>query len=93
MVFIGVLNDAFAILTSAIEEKVAPKESYRLSNHLQIEKKTKPTASTFPRSDESGFNPLRPKSDLSQTSPYNIKGLSVSEVIRIENMISQVKFY
>ena len=39
------------------------------------------------------FNPLRPNSDLSQTSHCNIKGLSVSEVMRIENMISQVKFY
>ena len=38
------------------------------------------------------FNPLRPNSDLSQTSHCNIKGLSVSEVMRIENMISQVKF-
>ena len=38
-------------------------------------------------------NPLRPNSDLSQTSYCNIKGLSVSEVMRIENMITQVKFY
>ena len=41
----------------------------------------------------SSFNPLRPNSDLSQTSQCNIKGLSVSEVMRIENMITQVKFY
>ena len=40
-----------------------------------------------------GFNPLRPNSDLSQTSHYNIKGLSVREVTRIGNMITQVKFY
>ena len=39
------------------------------------------------------FNPLRPNSDLSQTSHCNIKGLSVSEVMRIENMITLVKFY
>ena len=39
------------------------------------------------------FNPLRPKNDLSQTSPCNIQGLSVSEVLRIENMITQMKFY
>ena len=39
------------------------------------------------------FNPLRPNSDLSQTSHCNIKGLSVSEVMRIENMITQAKFY
>ena len=39
------------------------------------------------------LNPLRPNSDLKQTSHYNIKGLSVSEVMRIENMITQVKFY
>ena len=38
-------------------------------------------------------NPLRPNNDLTQTSHYNIKGLSVSEVMRIENMITQVKFY
>ena len=41
----------------------------------------------------SSFNPLRPDSDLSETSHCNIKGLSVSEVMRIENMITQVKFY
>ena len=39
------------------------------------------------------FNPLRPESDLSQTSHCNIKGISVSGVMRIENMIAQVKFY
>ena len=39
------------------------------------------------------FNPLRPNSDLSRTSHCNIKGLSVSEVLRIENLITQVKFY
>ena len=39
------------------------------------------------------INPLRPNSDLSQTSHCNIKGLSVSELMRIENMITQVKFY
>ena len=39
------------------------------------------------------INPLRPNSDLSQTSHCNIKGLTVSEVMRIENMITQVKFY
>ena len=37
-------------------------------------------------------NPLRPNSDLSQTSHCNIKGLSVRTVMRIENMITQVKF-
>ena len=45
------------------------------------------------RLHRSSFNPLRPNSDLSQTSHCNIKGLSVSEVMRIENMITQVKFY
>ena len=39
------------------------------------------------------FNPLRPNSDLNQTSHCNIKGLSVYEVMRIESMITQVKFY
>ena len=38
-------------------------------------------------------NPLRPNSDLSQTSHCNIKGLLVWEVMRIENMITQVKCY
>ena len=38
-------------------------------------------------------NPLRPNNDLSQTSPCNIKGLSVREVLRIENVITQMKFY
>ena len=38
-------------------------------------------------------NPLRPNNDVSQTSHCNIKGVSVSEVIRIENMITQVQFY
>ena len=38
-------------------------------------------------------NPLRPNSDLSQTSHCNIKSLSVREVMRIENMITQVQFY
>ena len=36
---------------------------------------------------------LRPNNDLSQTSHCDIKGLSVSEVLRIENMITQMKFY
>ena len=39
------------------------------------------------------MNPLRPNNDPSQTPPCNIKGLSVSEVLRIENMIIQIKFY
>ena len=39
------------------------------------------------------INPLGPNNDLSQTSHCNIKGVSVSEVMRIENMITQVKFY
>ena len=39
------------------------------------------------------FNPLRPNSDLIQTSHCNIKGLPVREVMRIENMITQVKLY
>ena len=38
-------------------------------------------------------NPLRPNNDVSQTSHCNIKGVSVSEVMRIENMITQVQFY
>ena len=45
------------------------------------------------KSSEFRINPLRPNSDLSETSSCNIKGLSVSEVLRIENMITQVKFY
>ena len=43
------------------------------------------------RFPEISLNPLRPNNDLSQTSPCNIKGLSVTEVLRIENMITQIK--
>ena len=39
------------------------------------------------------INPLTPNNDLSQTCHCNIKCLSVSEVMRIENMITQAKFY
>ena len=39
------------------------------------------------------LNPLRPNNDASQTSHRNIKGVPVSEVMRIENMITQVQFY
>ena len=39
------------------------------------------------------INPLRPNNDASQTSHCNIRGLSVSEVMRIENMITQVQLY
>ena len=49
--------------------------------------------STLPDTLELSINPLRPTNDLSQTSHCNIKGLSVREVMRIENMITQVKFY
>ena len=38
-------------------------------------------------------NPLRPNNDLSQTFHCNIKGVSVSEVMRIENEITPVKLY
>ena len=38
-------------------------------------------------------NPLRPNNDLRQTSHSNINGVSVSEVMRIENKITPVKFY
>ena len=37
------------------------------------------------------ISPLSPNSDLSQISHCNIKGLSVREVMRAENMITQVK--
>ena len=39
------------------------------------------------------INPLRPNNNVSQTSHCNIKGVSVSEVMRIENMITQVQCY
>ena len=48
---------------------------------------------TATRKTYKAFNSLRPNSDLSQTSHCNIKSLSVSEVMRIENMITQVQFY
>ena len=38
-------------------------------------------------------NPLRPNNGASETSHWNIKGVSVSEIMRIENMITQVQFY
>ena len=53
--------------------------------------RAKSTCSIF--KSRSIINLLRPKSDLSQTSHCNIKCLSLSEVMRIENMITQVKFY
>ena len=49
------------------------------------------TRSVFSLGD--AINPLRPNNDVSQTSQCNIKGVSVSEVMRIENMITQVQFY
>ena len=36
------------------------------------------------------YNPLSPNSDVSQISHCNIKGLSVIEVMRTENMTTQV---
>ena len=42
--------------------------------------------------DKLHFNPLRPNNDVSQTSHRNIKGVSASEVMRIDNMITQVQF-
>ena len=39
------------------------------------------------------LNSSRPNNDPSQTSHCNIKGVSVSEVMRIDNMITQVQFY
>ena len=45
------------------------------------------------KADGERINPLRPNNDLSQTSHCNIKGVSVSEVMRIENKITPVKFY
>ena len=39
------------------------------------------------------INPSRPNNDLSQSSHCDIKALSVGEVKRIENMITQMTFY
>ena len=67
--------------------------------------KTHSKSSSFPRRNgnqrelketldqQMGFNSLRPNNDASQTSHCNIRGLSVSEVMRIENMITQVQLY
>ena len=55
-------------------------------SNLYLQKQVSSFNSTVSR-----VNPLRPNSD--QTSHCNIKGLSVREVMRIENMIIQVKFY
>ena len=59
---------------------------------LKIESKVNISKISFFLAQDS-FNPLRPNNDLTQTSHCNIKGLSVSEVMRIENMITQVKVY
>ena len=48
---------------------------------------------TFEKRAAGFINPLRPNNDVSQTSHCNIKGVSVSEVMRIENMITQVQCY
>ena len=56
------------------------------NTNLYLQKQVSSFNSTVSR-----VNPLRPNSD--QTSHCNIKGLSVREVMRIENMIIQVKFY
>ena len=53
----------------------------------------KPTDRSFGSHIENILTPYWPNSDLSQTSHCNIKDLSVSEVMRIENMITQVEFY
>ena len=54
---------------------------------------TKPASANKNIREGISLNPLRPNNDLSQISPYNIQGLSVSELLRIENMITQMKFY
>ena len=43
--------------------------------------------------DSSFLNCLRPKNDLNQISHYNIKGLLVREIMRIESVITQGTFY
>ena len=44
--------------------------------------------------DNSTFSAnINPNRDLSQTSHRNNKGLSVREFVRIENIITQVKFF
>ena len=47
----------------------------------------------IPWAPDTLVNPLRPNNGVSQTSHFNIKGVSVSEVMRIENMITQVQVY
>ena len=63
------------------------------SNVMRARDMLQPTYELLFAANESSFNPLSPNSDQSQTSHCSIKGLSVSEVMRIENMITQVKFY
>ena len=58
-----------------------------------MEKDNRTYQDLTPMDSERFINPLRPNSDLSQTSYCNIKGLSVGEVMRIENIITQVKLY
>ena len=58
-----------------------------------VERKCK-IVTRLPVSTISGeLNPQRPNNDLSQSSHCDLKALSVSEVKRIENMITRMKFY
>ena len=61
--------------------------------HKEALGKATATAKTTRTPQNNRFNPLRPNNDLSQTSHCNIKGVSVIEVMRIENKITPVKFY
>ena len=65
--------------------------------HLTVPPKSTDQEQLFVQCGEivnpSFLNPLRPNNDLSQTSHCDIKGLSISEVMRIDNMVIQVKFY
>ena len=69
-----------------------PKTEDRHSRHVDVLRNVecrfgkKRTLRTSP--NEYYINPLRPNNDASQTSHCNIKGVSVSEVVKIENMIT-----
>ena len=68
---------------------------------MRVQDAMLPASSPEKRSCERGrnvltiipINPIKSNSYLGQTSHCNIKGLSVSEVMIIENMITQVQFY
>ena len=76
-----------------LQSKTSAKTHYLTESRCGLRKVLTNVSNENRKNFVSLFNPLRPNSDPSQTSHCNIKGLSVKEGVRIENMITQVKFY